>query len=354
MGIKGEIGMIESHVVLIPAYKPGENLIPLVEELGQHFATVVVVDDGGGEAFRSIFDRLSAFDFCRVLTHEVNKGKGAALKTGLGYVFKKLPESVVGAITVDADGQHKVKDVVRISECMDENPNALVLGCREFSDKTIPLRSRFGNTVSRYMYAWMCGVKVSDTQTGLRGIPRDFMRICLDVEGNAYEYETNMLIAARENKVPFSEIAIETVYEGKNESSHFNPIKDSIKIYAILFRYAFASIASMLLDYLLFGILTFFGLSIIASTYAARVCSAVFNFALNRRVVFKSEGNVVKQTVQYALLAFVSGTASGILVTIFTGLLGIDRILVKIVVDTLLFFVNYYVQRVFIFTKNKK
>ena len=288
--------------------------------------------------------------FCSVIHHEVNKGKGAALKTAFKYATS-LDDSITGAITADADGQHKIKDIVRISECMDQHPDALALGCRSFTDKAIPFRSRFGNTVSRYMYRWLCGVKVSDTQTGLRGLSRKFMAISCNIEGDAYEYETNMLISAKENGVPFEEISIETVYEGKNESSHYNPIKDSIKIYAILFRYAFSSLASMLLDYLLFGLLTYLGLSIMVSTYIARVCSAVFNFLLNKKVVFRSNGSLAKQALQYGLLAFVSGTASGLLVTFFTKLLGIDRIIVKIVVDTLLFFINYHVQRVFIFAK---
>ena len=112
-----------------------------------------------------------------------------------------------------------------------------MIGSRAFVGE-VPLRSRFGNTVTRGVYHLVSGVKVQDTQTGLRGFDRSLLEWLLSIPGERYEYEMNVLMSAARDKIQIGEVPIETVYEGKNESSHFRPIHDSVKIYKEIFRFA--------------------------------------------------------------------------------------------------------------------
>ena len=340
------------NAIVIPAYKPSERMIPFVEELSHTFASIVVVDDGGGAEYAHIFQKLKDISGVEVLVHEENRGKGRALKTAFSYVMSR-PE-ITGVITVDADGQHLVADICKVSEALDANPNSLVLGCRQFSDSSIPARSRFGNNVSRVMYRVLCGIAVSDTQTGLRGLPVSFLPTCIEAEGERYEYETNMLIAAKKAGVAFAEVPITTVYEDNNSSSHFHPVLDSIRIYSRLLRYSVASLLSVLMEFLIFTVLVHGGLRILFATYAARACSCVFNFSLNRKLVFKEKGHIGAQFVKYLTLVVVSSTLSGVFVTLLDRLVSGVVVLLKMVVDTALYFMNYYVQKNWVFRKKNK
>ena len=182
--------------ILIPAYKPDEKLTRLVEKLLADFP-VVVVDDGGGEAYASLFDRVRALG-AAVLTHEVNRGKGAALKTGIAHLLQV--QDCLGAVTADADGQHTPEDIARVAEAMLAEPQTMVIGGRDFSQ--MPPRSKGGNTITRFFFRLCTGLTISDTQTGLRGLPRCLFERLLQVSGDRYEYEMNMLLALKLWKTP--------------------------------------------------------------------------------------------------------------------------------------------------------
>ena len=340
------------NTIVIPAYKPSERVIPFVEALSEHFSHIVVVDDGGGAEFAEIFAKLSAIPQVTLLTHEVNCGKGRALKTAFSYV-QSHPE-LGGVITVDADGQHLVPDILKVDAAMELHPDALVLGCRQFDDRSIPARSRFGNNVSKVMYRVLCGIAVSDTQTGLRGVPASFLEACIAAEGDRYEYETNMLIAAKKAGVAFAEVPITTVYEDNNSSSHFHPVLDSVRIYSRLLKYSVVSLLSVVVEFVLFTVLVHCKLSIMVATYVARACSCIFNFTLNRKVVFKEEGHVGAQFAKYLVLVVVSSTLSGAFVTLLNRLVSGIVVLLKMVVDTCLYFFNYYVQKKWVFRRVDK
>ena len=177
--------------VIIPAYKPDERLVALIQELRGEFP-VLVVDDGGGTEFAGIFEQARSAGAV-VLTHEENKGKGAALKSAYRYMLDKGKGS--GAITADADGQHKMKDIIAVAEAMEANPDTFVVGGRDF--RKMPPRSRFGNTVTRFVFRLATGLKISDTQTGLRGIPACSMEKMAAVAGDRYEYEINVLLSLK-------------------------------------------------------------------------------------------------------------------------------------------------------------
>ncbi len=225
------------NAILIPAYKPDMRLVELTNLLLTHDSLrVVVVDDGSGESFKNVFSALD--ERVHFITYPVNKGKGGALKTGIKYILNNMPECE-RLITADADGQHTYPDIKKVIEKSIECPGALVLGSREF-DGNVPFRSKFGNTLTRLVFSIATGVKVRDTQTGLRGFDRAGMKAFLDVPGDRYEYEINVLLVAAHTKTPIHEVTIKTIYINENESSHFNPIKDSMKIYSCIFKFAFS------------------------------------------------------------------------------------------------------------------
>ncbi len=156
--------MDSKRIVLIPAYKPDSKMLDLLDQLSNLDFTIIVVNDGSGSAFDSIFEE--AEDIATVITHCENKGKGEALKTGIAYISNHFSEPYV-IVTADADGQHRVKDIIRVSVEATDHPDSLILGSRKLN-KNVPLRSRFGNAVTRSVYHLASKTKVYDTQTGLR------------------------------------------------------------------------------------------------------------------------------------------------------------------------------------------
>lgn len=340
---------MKKELIIIPAYQPLESLVPLTKEIFEYFENILVVDDGGGEKYAHIFNQLKDMGAI-VVAHAINQGKGRALKSAINYCLLNPEIAKAGVITVDADGQHRPEDIVKIAEAMEANPDAVVMGCRAFDVDNVPWKSRMGNGISRKVYKWACGIDVSDTQTGLRGLPYSFLEIAARCDGEKYEYETNMLLDIKSNKVPMEEVTIKTVYENNNESSHFNPIRDSIRIYSIIFKYSFSSLFSALIDYIVFIIAQACGAKIMAATYIARACSCLVNFTLNKKVVFKGNGNSLVQLAKYLVLVVISGTISGWTVTYLAALLPmIAPVIIKVPVEVILYIFNYAIQRAFIF-----
>jgi len=232
---------------------------------------VVVVDDGSGPGYGQIFEKIAELPKTRVISHPVNLGKGAALKAGINFVLSDFPE-VAGVLTADADGQHHPSDVLKVRERFEKDPEALVLGVRSFNGR-IPFRSRLGNEITRRIMRAVLGHNLSDTQTGLRAIPRTLLPKLLEASGSGYEFELEMLIAVKHLGVRVIEQPIRTIYEPGNPSSHFRPLHDSMRIYFVLLRFSLISVATAALDNL-----TFFGLfsatgNILLSQAGARIAS---------------------------------------------------------------------------------
>ena len=221
--------------ILIPVYQPHLELIELVAALrAVHYQSIIVVNDGSDLEHETFFRRLED-DGIIVLHHEKNLGKGRALQTGFQYWYDNLRSDTCGIVTADADGQHAVADITTVANNLMAAPTQLHLGVREFL-KDIPLRSRIGNTLTRKLFNLMTRQNLHDTQTGLRGIPKKLIRLLQRVKSHGYEFELEMLFIAIKYKIDIAQHPIETLYIDHNESSHFNPIKDSIKIYKALFR----------------------------------------------------------------------------------------------------------------------
>ena len=347
--------------VIIPSYEPDDKLITLLEALKQTgISHVVVVDDGSGAQYETFFELAEEMDNCTVLHHAVNLGKGRALKTAFNHCLRVYGESP-GCVSADSDGQHTPADILACMRKLWENPQALILGCRDFDAPSVPARSSFGNKCTRKVFRYLLGLSVSDTQTGLRAIPTLFMKELMQVKGERFEYETNMLIETKNLNIPILEVPVETVYIEENKTSHFNPIKDSVRIYLVFGKFLFSSLSSSVLDLLLFHILcmAFLPLGeeirgipyIVAATVGARVISAVYNFLINYRVVFKSKGNLAVTAGKYGLLAVCQMKCSAFLVNGLYGLVGGAEVLIKMPVDVFLFFASFVIQREFVYRR---
>src|ERR1035441_2896927 len=335
-------------VVLIPAYKPPAGLVDLVRDLsGRGMASILLVDDGSGPEFRAIFEEAAQFPGVEVLRHAINLGKGAALKTGINHALCAFP-ALTGIVTADADGQHHPEDIERVAASLREHRHALVLGSRTFNTE-VPLRSRFGNILTRRLMQTLIGSKLQDTQTGLRGIPAALAARLLRVEARGYEFELEMLIVAHQSGVAVVEVPIRTIYEPGNKSSHFNPLTDSMKIYFVLLRFSSVSLVAAALDNLIFYLVWKRTGHILGAQVVARLGAVVFSYSMVRARVFASREAHRVLLPKYLLLVLTSGTASYLGIQYLTTRLGVTAMSAKLFVETLLFFVNFAVQRMFIF-----
>jgi glycosyltransferase involved in cell wall biosynthesis len=336
------------YAVLIPAYRPSSHLVALVRDLSRRgMPAIVLVDDGSGPEFRAIFDQAAQFPGVEVLRHPVNLGKGAALKTGIVHALAAFP-GLLGIVTADADGQHHPDDIVRVAAALRKAPEALVLGCRTF-DAKVPMRSRFGNLLTRKLMQMLIGAKLRDTQTGLRGIPAGFAERLLKVDARGYEFELEMLIAARHFGVAPLEVPIRTIYEPGNQSSHFNPLTDSMKIYFVLLRFSLVSLMAALIDNFVFYLVWKRTGHILGAQVVSRLAAVAFNYSMVRARVFASREDHEVLLPKYLLLVVTSGTASYLGIQLFMTRLAVSAMPAKLFVETLLFFVNFTIQRTYIF-----
>ena len=356
---------MEQLIALVPAYCPEPSMVESVKELAEHFPAVVIVDDGCGPEYASVFDAVKDVPGVQIVHHPENKGKGRALKTGFSYVLEHYPEAL-GVVTLDADGQHTVKDTLACCEKFLENPHSIVFGCRDFeSDTKIPPRSRFGNRLTSRLMKFFCDIKLSDTQTGLRVHAMEYLKELVEVKGERYEYEMNVIFALKEMDVPFVEVPIEVIYLDNNASSHFNPIRDSLKIYKVFIKFCISSFGSFIIDIVIFTILCKLFLAtseegellrryyIPAATAVARICSGMFNYNFNRWI-FKSHSKVSSSGPKYLLVWLIQLCISALSVHGLVKWLKGNETFTKFCVDTLLFFISYKVQQLWVFKSAKK
>ncbi len=355
---------MKNITIVLPALNPDQKMIEVVNGLLKAgFEDILIVDDGSDARCSSYFEQAAQHPECRILRHNKNLGKGRALKTAFNdYLNHSKPESL-GVVTVDADNQHHIDDIVRCAKALQEHPDSLILGTRDFNAPNIPFRSRFGNKLTIGMFRFACGIRVSDTQGGLRAIPRALTREFLDLYGERFEYETSMLMEIRNQNLSVVEVPIRTIYLEKNKSSHFNPILDSFRIYRVLLKFIISSAASLGVDFLMFWlILRLLGTTcelsqrLFAATVLARIVSSLVNYALNRTAVFGSNGSVKSTVYRYYLLCAVQMLCSYggvyLLCRIFPPSIMGAEVISKLVVDFCLFLLSFHIQREWVFKRH--
>ncbi len=335
-------------VVLIPSYEPDDKLIKLVKNLSKEDLDVIVVDDGSGNKYKDIFKEVEKYN--KVISYKDNKGKGYALKTGFKYIKDKYKKDYV-VVTMDSDGQHTIKDAKKLCDYCIENKDTLVLGKRIRSKKT-PLRSRFGNWITKVIYGLTTGVYVYDTQTGLRAFSDNLMDFIINISGDRFEYEMNQLLEAAKNKIKIKELEIETIYIDNNKGTHFKAIKDSYLVYKDLIKFSASSFLSFIIDYLCYILFILIFSNIIISNILARIISASVNYTLNRNIVFNNKNKIYKTLSQYILLALAIIILNTLLLNLIVTNLTISPLLAKIIVEIIMFIISYLIQKKYIFKNN--
>ncbi|MFD0587327.1 GtrA family protein [Paenibacillus sp. GCM10027627] len=334
--------------VLIPSYQPDHRLVDLVGRLkAVTDALIVIVDDGSGDRYRTIFDEVKLAG-CTVLTHVVNLGKGRALKTGFQYIRELGAKE--GVVCADSDGQHEPRDIMSVASSVASGGKRIVLGSRSFTGK-VPLRSRFGNRLTSKIYDVATGIHISDTQTGLRGYPSELLGWLCEVPGERFEYEMNLLLEAPRQGFAIAELPVETIYLDDNKSSHFRPVVDSVKVYWPFLKFSASSMLSGVLDFLLFFLLSAWTSNLLVSVVFARIGSSLANYSVNRRFVFgrSTQTPVMCSMTKYYLLAgTIMGLNYGMLYLLHIGM-GLHLVPSKLLTECLLFLLSYWFQRKYIF-----
>jgi len=338
-------------IAVIPAYKPDPKLIQIAQSLLERdFTAVIIINDGSGLEHSDIFETLSKMSNVVILNHAINLGKGAALKNGFSYICDKWGDEV-GIVTVDADGQHLVSDVEKIAAELRKNAGDLILGARSFS-REVPFRSRLGNILTRFLLKSIHGLKLADTQTGLRGMSAKRAKDFFTIRANRYDFELDMLLVSKKSGVTITEVPIEAIYLDDNKSSHFNPVFDSAKIYFSLFRFLGTSLVAALLDNIIFIILFSLGNTILTSQAGSRAIVMVVNYVMVKKMVFHSSEQNKIAIPKYVLAVVLLGAISYGLIIVASDVFSIPVILAKIAVETIVFVSSFLVQRSFIFKED--
>jgi len=361
--INGFVPIAAAMMVVVPSLNPDEKLMKVVDSMiGAGFSNILIVDDGSDAAHQQPFSEAEKRVACTVLRHSKNMGKGAALKTAFRYISAQRSD-IFGVVTVDGDNQHRAEDARKLADALALQPDVVMLGVREFKQSHVPFKSRMGNTLTSLVFRFLCGISLSDTQTGLRAISAKYLSRFSELEGERFEYETNMLLYMKEAGIAFSEIPIETIYLENNATSHFNPLTDSARIYRPIIRFAGGSLAAAVIDVTLFALVIkllhgayTLDREILIATASARVASSLFNYAFNRKAVFASDEPkrvtiaryyalcIVQMVLSYKSVAAVSKAMS---------LTGFGKTKAKLFVDGFLFILTFQIQREWVFQKKK-
>lgn len=308
--------------------------------------TVVVVDDGSGPAFRGIFQACAAAG-CDVIGHPTNRGKGYALKRGFAYVADRYPGRDV--VCADCDGQHTLADITRVAEAVGEHRDGIVLGARAFVGD-VPARSRFGNDLTRLVFRLSTGRRLQDTQTGLRGYPASMLPWLQTITGDRFEYELDVLLAAHRVGYAFHEVDIETVYLDDNASSHFDPIRDSIRVYIPFVKFSLSSLGAFVIDIVFFLVLMALTANLVTAVVVARTVSATVNYLANRRLVFTGCRRSHRSTALcYGSLVVAIAGANYALLHLLTEVGSVPLTVAKLATELTLFLLSYRLQQRVVF-----
>jgi len=348
--------------IMIPAYNPDEKMISFLSDLRKAgYDKIIIIDDGSKKECYTYFETAKNQYGCRIVSHSINLGQGRAYKTGFNYYLSPDNgfEGTIGIIQCDCDGQHHIDDINKCAELMRLHSNSFIVGVRDFGDRTIPFRSRFGNNLTSFVFKFFCGINLKDTQTGLKGIPSVLIPKLMEVPGERFEYASSILLDIHRSGTDIVQFPIQTIYINGNETSHFNPLIDSLRIYGLILKYLMSSLSAFVVDICFFCIFlsitkdVFPNMYIVISSYAAKIISCSYSYTINRKYVFENSNRPLNTVIKYFALCVIQSTFSAIGTKFLVDFLTWKEPLCKILVDTVLFFVSFQVQNVWVFRKTK-
>jgi glycosyltransferase involved in cell wall biosynthesis len=215
---------------LIPAYQAAKTLAAVVHDLRHEVPEaaagprVLVIDDGSTDGTGALAHELG----CTVIAHGDNRGKGAALRSGLATA-RAL--GYVAALSVDADGQHpggSARQVLYASR----DPEALVLGVRDLVGAGAPRKNQVSNQISNFFLSLFAGQPLGDTQCGLRRYPIE-RTLALAGRAPGYAYESELLLRAVDARLALVETRVPVLYPpGELRVTHFDSVRDPARIIA--------------------------------------------------------------------------------------------------------------------------
>lgn len=208
---------------VIPAYDAARTIASVVRETLEAFdgvGQVYVVDDGSRDATADLAREAGAV----VLSHEHNRGKGRALRTGLG---RAAADGHAAAVTLDADGQHPPSEARRLA-LLPTDPGALILGIRDLKGAGAPRPNRISNAISNGFLSMFSRKLLADTQCGLRRYP---LPRVLEIGGrdDGYAFEAEIILLAIAAKLPIVETPIAVVYP-EDRTTHFDSVRDPMRV----------------------------------------------------------------------------------------------------------------------------
>jgi len=338
---------------LIPALNPDKSLTELINQIINKFEVlndkknqylILIINDGSySESSIKILKDINLINNVHVINNSNNLGKGAALKIGIKFAKDNNFKYV---ITADADGQHLSDDIIKVSKAVEEKSDFFVLGIREFDEK-VPLRSKIGNVLTRFIFNIILRKRIFDTQTGLRAFSEKYYELLISLPEKKYDFELSSLIAVARIG-DFYQIPIKTIYEPGNPTSFFRPFKDSSIIYFVFIRYLGIVPLLVILEVFLITIFNnIIGYSI--AFLIARLLSLIIYFLSMKQLVFRVEGSIKKQSGYFIILA----TFNILIFEVFLINLSITSNLLFIFyymfIHSFLLLLNFYIQNKFIF-----
>ncbi len=213
-------------VVVAPTFNNAATLGQVLDRVLAQGLPVFVVNDGSTDSTAQILARYAQDDCVTVLTHEQNRGKGAAMQTAFAAAYAA---GYTHAITIDTDGQLDPEQIPQFVQAISENPQALVLGVRNDRASDYPPRSRIGRRISNHLVRLESGIRVNDSQCGLRGYPLDFVQ-AVKCRADRFGYETEIITRAGWAGCPVKELPVNCRYLPPGQRvSHFRPWVDSLR-----------------------------------------------------------------------------------------------------------------------------
>ncbi len=354
-------------VLVIPSLNPDEKLISLVKGSLEYFSDVIIINDGSKKDCDAIYKRIKTeYSGIHYLVHDENKGKGVAIKTAIEYFLStNLNKEYAGIITADSDGQHELTDIIAMDKQLGAHGDkSLIIGYRDLDSNNMPVRSKFGNKTTAFLFRSLYGINLKDTQSGLRAFSKDILNWLLTIKGERFEYEMNMLIKSKNADFEIYEHPITTKYE-QNHKSNFRSLRDSARVVGVLLSgilsFIIAGIIAGIVDIGVFALFNYailpsvisLALNLLISTVVARIFSSIVNFIFNRFVTFGGKRISKRSIIKYYTLWFVQLSLSYVTVLIFTTLFGGGEIIIKLVVDLALALASYQIQLKWVFKKKE-
>jgi glycosyltransferase involved in cell wall biosynthesis len=209
--------------VLIPCLNEEKAIARVVKSTLRLGVPVIVIDDGSSDRTPEIVGALPV----TLLRHPQRQGKGEALRTGFREALRQGFDAVV---TMDGDGQHMAEDIPRLVDVGQRFPDHIVIGARLLQREQQPSGRRRANALADWGISWACAQPVADTQSGQRWYPRNALDL-VELNAENFVFEAAVLIAAsREKGLGIISVPIASRYEGSFRLSHFNPVRDVMRI----------------------------------------------------------------------------------------------------------------------------